>query len=246
MKRELIVIGATILVVIAVIAAIMYSGLGSELGVKFNGNYAFNVEIKDPSFNVVNVNGSHLIEENITNYSYNSTSLEVNLSTVWHGFSSNYVYELVNTLSSSTNITLADNFTNGAVFTYLVLPNGQAYYNGVPHDATFEVLLENNLTGNYTTKMVVAYNITADGSWHYTPASNETVISTPILGDGLPIANGSVNLTIPANYYVYVGIGYQGWVNRFIPPQYNSSQATPNIVSNLTSHNKYESGSMSI
>ena len=245
MKRELIVIGATILVVIAVIAAIMYSGLGSELGVKFNGNYAFNVEIKDPSFSVVNVNGSHLIEENITNYSYNSTSLEVNLSTVWHGFSSNYVYELVNTLSSSTNITLANNFTNGAVFTYLVLPNGQAYYNGVPHDATFEVLLENNLTGNYTTKMVVAYNITSDTGWHYTPASNETVISQPILGDGLPIANGSVNLTIPANYYVYVGIGNQGWVNNFIP-QYNSSQATPSIVSNLTSHNKYESGSISI
>ena len=167
------------------------------------------------------MNKTQLINENITHFSYNSTNLSLNLSSNWNGHSSNYLYELANTLSTNTHLTLQNNFTN-QVYTYCILLKGISTAGTYLHNATFEILLLNNTTG-FSTKMVIAHNITSDVSFHYKPLKNETVIVQSILGDGLPVANNSINITIPPNYYVYIGIGNENAVDKFIPHDCNIS-----------------------
>ena len=236
MKNKIIIVIIAIAIAVIVIAGIEFAGIQ-----KFNfiDGYGFNVEIKDPSFDIVGKNTTMLNQEGITNVSYNSTDLSVNLPASWNGNGANYLYQLVNTLPTNVHLTLKNNFTH-EVFTYCILPKGEVYYN-VIHNATFEVLLQNNTTGNYSTKMVIAHNITSDTSFKYIPANNDTVISCGILGDGLPVGNNSVNITIPPNYYVYIGLGNTNWITHFIPK--NTYNNIPPLNGNSS---KYERGNIII
>lgn len=237
-----------VIVAIAVIGAIFYSAMdvGNMLTKDFNGNFAFDVEIQDPSFHIVNVNGTYLAQADVSNYSYNSTQLTIHLPANWRGFSSNYMYELVNTLNTSISINIANNFTNGALFTYMVLKNGQlAGQYGTIHNATFEVLLQNNNTGNYTTKMVVAHNLMSDGNFTYSQV-NETVITTAIVGDGSPIVNGTLNITIPSHYYVEIGLGNMHWINKFMPSVSPAIVHSGGNVTHGNVNNTYYAGTLTV
>ncbi len=236
MKNKIIIVIIAIAIVVIVIAGIEFTGIQ-----KFNfiDGYGFDVEIKDPSFDIVGKNTTMLNQENITNVSYNSTDLSVNLPTTWNGNGANYLFQLVNTLPTNAHLTLKNNFTH-EVFTYCILPEGKTYCD-VIHNATFEVLLQNNTTGNYSTKMVIAHNIRYDTSFKYIPANNETVITDGILGDGLSVGNNSVNITIPPNYYVYIGLGNEYSIYHFIPKNtYNNIPPLNNTSS------KYERGNIMI
>ena len=231
-KNKIIIIAIAIAIAVIVIAGIEFAGIQ-----KFNfiNGYGFDIEIKDPSFDIVGKNFTTLNHEDITNVTYNATDLSINLPATWNGSSSNYLYQLVNTLSTNVHLTLQNNFTH-EVFTYLIFPKGKFYYDNI-HNATFEVLLYNNTTG-FSTKIIIAHNITSDASFKYIPANNETVISEMGLGDGLPVGNSSVNITIPPNYYVYIGLGNENAIYRFMPK--NSY-----VLSN-TNTSKYESGNIKI
>ena len=233
-KNKIIIIAIAIAIAVIVIAGIEFAGIQ-----KFNfiNGYGFDVEIKDPSFDIVGKNFTTLNHEDITNVTYNATDLSINLPATWNGSSSNYLYQLVNTLSTNVHLTLQNNFTH-EIFTYLILPKGEnTAQPNVIHNATFEVLLYNNTTG-FSTKIIIAHNITSDASFKYIPANNETVISEMGLGDGLPVGNSSVNITIPPNYYVYIGLGNENEIYHFMPK--NSY-----VLSN-TNTSKYESGNIKI
>ncbi len=244
MKKELFVIIATVIIAALVIGAIEYGGLGKAIS--FNGNYAFDVEIKDPSFSVVNVNNTYMVQDlKVANYSYNSTALKVNLPLNWSANSANYLYELVNTISTPVSVNLSDNFTNGAVFTYLLMQNGQVYSSGIVHNATFWVMTQNNATGNYSTSLVVVHNIIGDGEFvpngTMIPA-NSTLYQWGILGDGLPVL-ANTTVVIPAGYYVYVGIGNLNWGIQNLAR--NTGNITNSAISNTTTKT-FESGSLTI
>ena len=231
---------AIVAVIAILVAGFIYVDNGGKID--FLGNYAFDVELEDPSFHLVNVNNTTLIEDGVSNYTYNSTVMSITIPQDWNGSGDAYLYDIVNMLNTSVTIKIGNNFTNGAIFTYLLMKNGQTYSTyGTVHNATFEVLLRNNVTGNYSTEMVVAHDIISDGNFHY-EKSNYTVVDWGILGDGLPIINSTISIHIPAKYYVYIGIGNTNWVYRFMPPSYGVSDT----VLHKQNENRYYKGEISI
>lgn len=188
---------------IAVISILIISMIYVDNGDNFNftGNYAFDIELEDPSFHILTFNNTTLNHDGIYNTSYNSTHITINIPQNWLNGSAP-VYEIVNSYSAPVSFNLFNNFTNGALFTYLIMKNGQEYYDNVVHNTTFEIL--NLSSGNYS--MVVVHNITSDAQWsmNYTNTHNNTEVI--ILGDGLPVLNTNIHITLKPNYYVYIGI----------------------------------------
>lgn len=245
-KNGIVAILVTIILAVAVaFVAMDWNGIFGS-GTSWAKGYGADIEIKDPSLAVVNVNGTYLIQQvGVTNYTYNSTHFTINLPGNWNGRSSSYLYELTNTLSTSVVLHLDSNFTNGAVFTYLIMKNGAAYYAGIPHNATFWVYSHNNLTGKNTTNIVVVHNIKFDGEFVPNATdlpANSTLLSYGGLGDGLPASNTTA-FSVPSGYYAYIGIGDKLWGQDH--PQVLSTDILLNVNANSTQQ-PVQSGTLSI
>lgn len=211
-----------------------------------SGDYGFNVNINDPSFKIVSVNNTTIEAVGVSNYTYNSTQIDLNLPLNWTGFSSNYLFKMTNTLNYGVSLNVSDNFTNGALFTYNVMNTGQEYYNGATHNATFAAIWVNNTTGAKSVKLVIAHNISSDGLFtrNYNPTRHNMTLQTiSIVGDGLPVLN-KTEIHIGVGQYLYMGIGN---TNYFLPSHTGNATTSMLPMVNGTTHSKkYVSGSITI
>ena len=195
---------AIVAVIAIIVAGFIYVDNGGKID--FLGNYAFDVELEDPSFHVLDFNNTSLQHSGITNTSYNSTHITITLPYNWLDYSTP-VYEIINNYYQPISFNLSDNFTNGALFTYLILPNGKYYYTGnVVHNFTAEIV---NLSSNGTVtgySIHIFHNITSDAgsSEQYDQTHPNTSVIT--LGDGLPVIDSTVHITLKPNYYVFIGL----------------------------------------
>lgn len=242
-----------IIAVVIVVGAALYAfdpGLVTSLEKKTQsaiGQYAFGVEIQDPSFKVVSINNKTLAAIGVNNYSYNSSHVSVSLPMNWSGQSGNYMFQLTNTLNYTVSINASDNFTNGAIFTYNVMKQGTYAYqsSGQTHNDTFAVMWQNNTTGKDSIQIVVAHNITQDSNFTKQSIPHRagySLINYAAVGDGLPVMNNTT-IHIPANYYLYMGIGNYNWMLQ----QNNATASVSPFVNGTPSHSqKYVSGEITI
>lgn len=238
-----------ILVAVILIGTVVFISIQGEMSFSFNGNYAFDVEIKDPSFSIVGLNHTELSQLKIRNYTYTSTSINVQVNKSWNVMPNTNLFQMVNTLHHGVNVTVSDNFTQGIIFTYYVLNSTQTLmYGNIMHESSWEATWHIDNSTRYVNQLITA-NTTSDPIWesNYHPhRANMTFVAVTLVGDGTPILN-TTNIHANPGQDIFISLGNYNYTHAgyFRPGNYTADSVLQNIAP-IPTNESYVSGSIKI